>query len=123
MAYYSPYAQYQAFYVFNNGPIQLAGTNFCLDAGINPSNGSGLKLWDCYSMLLQQTWSFSTDGLVSLSNSKYSSRHEHLAHAVDQCLDVQLGSQPGGQEPYTSIMNLQTWTCSDPDPQQHFTVG
>jgi len=97
----SPSASSQLFYAINNGVIQLAGTNFCLDAGVNPSNGVQMKLWQCYPGLAQQTWSFPTGstGLISTANN--------------QCLDLD----------NSNFSTLQTWACSNPDPQQQFVLA
>jgi len=86
----------QRFYEFDGGAIQLVGTNFCLDAGTNPSNGVQMKIWQCYFGLSQQTWNFLNGGLIQTANN--------------QCLDV---NNQGNTQ-------LQTWTCSASDPQQHF---
>lgn len=84
-----------------DGSIAFGSTNFCLDAGSNPSSGTGMKLWTCYSGLAQQTWLYSatTSGLYSTANN--------------QCLDVDNGDNT----------KLQTWTCSSPDPQQQFRMA
>jgi hypothetical protein len=58
----------QEFVFTSNGAgtsIQVVGTNFCLDAGSNPSNGSQLKIWTCYAGIAAQTWSFTEGGHVS----------------------------------------------------------
>ncbi|KAJ9107093.1 hypothetical protein QFC20_003818 [Naganishia adeliensis] len=78
------------------GPIRLAGSNQCLDAGDRPlANGRILKTWTCYPGLYQQTW--------------YRTADDHLAIVGDTvCMDVQR-EQP-------SV--VQTWQCSGGDPQQ-----
>jgi hypothetical protein len=58
----------QEFVFTSNGAgtsIQVVGTNFCLDAGSSPSNGSQLKIWTCYAGIAAQTWSFTEGGHVS----------------------------------------------------------
>ena len=71
--------------------IQLAGTNYCLDAGsceycinvcvsiwltrtfLAPANGIQLKIWQCYSGIAAQTWTYTSDHRLQLSvNSKCS---------------------------------------------------
>ena len=52
------------------GPIKLHGTDLCLDAGDSPANGSPITVYTCYDGLLQQTWDFSADQTVSLSNGE-----------------------------------------------------
>ncbi|KAJ3512324.1 hypothetical protein NLJ89_g3579 [Agrocybe chaxingu] len=46
--------------------VQLAGTNFCLDAGSTPGNGVGLKIWQCYDNLPSQQWYFTDDSRIAL---------------------------------------------------------
>ncbi|MCF1193335.1 RICIN domain-containing protein, partial [Mangrovimonas sp. AS39] len=41
--------------------VQLAGTNFCLDAGSTPGNGVGMKIWQCYAGLAAQQWYLTDD--------------------------------------------------------------
>ena len=91
----------------NGGSSVLEAAGLCLDAGDNPANGSGMKVWDCYPGLLQQTWSF--DGhQITLSNG--------------QALDVVKESTPSYNKPYISEKDLQTWTAStNADPYQQFT--
>lgn len=98
----------QLFQQTSNNFLQLAGTNFCLDAGVNPANGSGMKIWTCYDGLLQQTWSVNANRLISLGNN--------------QCLDVTLESGRRDIKPYGSLKDLQTWQCSATDPQQLFVL-
>ena len=50
------------------GLIGLHGSGLCLDAGDNPANGSGVKVYTCYGGLLQQNWSFGSDGRLRLTN-------------------------------------------------------
>lgn len=38
-----------------SGSVILSGTNFALDAGVNPSNFGRLKVWTSYPGLFQQT--------------------------------------------------------------------
>ncbi|KAF8966640.1 G-X-X-X-Q-X-W domain-containing protein [Flammula alnicola] len=54
------------FYVRGSTKVQLAGTNFCLDAGSSPANGVGLKLWQCYSGLAAQQWYYTDDNRIAL---------------------------------------------------------
>ncbi|KAF8960448.1 G-X-X-X-Q-X-W domain-containing protein [Flammula alnicola] len=46
--------------------VQLAGTNFCLDAGSSPANGVGLKIWQCYDNLPAQQWYYTDDNRIAL---------------------------------------------------------
>lgn len=45
--------------------------SLCLDAGNDPANGSGLKLWSCGDGWLQQSWTHEGINLLSLDNSQY----------------------------------------------------
>ena len=73
--------------------------------GGEPADKTGMKIWQCYDGLLQQTWTVGKDGsLISLANN--------------QCLDVTKESGPSGGSIYGSQKSMQTWTCSSPDPQQ-----
>ncbi|KAK1921148.1 ricin B lectin domain-containing protein [Papiliotrema laurentii] len=81
--------------------------DLCLDAGINPGDGSkGMKIWTCLDVP-QQQWTFS-NGLLSTTNG--------------QCLDVEKESGPSYNKPYQSLKSVQTWTCSQPDPYQAFQL-
>lgn len=42
------------------GKIKLKNTDWCLDAGINPSNGVRMKVWRCENVP-QQNWYFTDD--------------------------------------------------------------
>ncbi|KAF8198504.1 G-X-X-X-Q-X-W domain-containing protein [Pholiota molesta] len=46
--------------------VQLAGTNFCLDAGSSPANGIGLKIWQCFDNLPAQQWFYTDDDRIAL---------------------------------------------------------
>ena len=66
--------------------VQVAGTNYCLDAGtgkypnpdgefllltiplLDPASGTQMKIWTCYSGLAQQTWWYTGDDRISLMN-------------------------------------------------------
>ncbi|KZO90248.1 carbohydrate-binding module family 13 protein [Calocera viscosa TUFC12733] len=106
----SPYYGFQK-WILNrgSGAVQLAGTNFCLDAGVNPHDGVPAKIWTCYPGLFQQTWYYTDDNRIAITGG-------------DSCLDVTLGSQPAPGTPYGSIENVQTWSCTTGDTQQIWTV-
>lgn len=90
--------------------IQLAGTNYCLDAGSTPGNGNDMKIYTCYPGLTQQTWYYTTDNHIALYNG-------------NQCLDVKAESGTIQSEPYGSLKNVQTWQCSGPDVNQIWTTS
>ena len=54
--------------VLGQGHVQLAGTGFCLDAGSNPANGVGMKIWQCFDNLPAQDWFYTADDRVALTN-------------------------------------------------------
>lgn len=89
------------------GNVRLHGTNKCLDAGSNPANGGGLKIWDCYEGLFQQTWDL-TSGSIKLSSN--------------QCVDVVEGSGPDQTKPYNSLKDLQIYQCYDGNTNQKFNT-
>jgi hypothetical protein len=55
----------------SSGLVKLHTKNFCFDAGSNPGNGIGMKIWQCYNGLFQQTWTYSNDNKLFLTNSTY----------------------------------------------------
>jgi hypothetical protein len=80
--------------------------DLCLDAGINPGDGSRLKLWESED-LPQQI--FTADD-----------NHHYRLGAFNQCVDVrkESGSQKEGYEYFAKYRDLQVWTCSNTDPEQ-----
>ncbi|GLB36919.1 putative G-X-X-X-Q-X-W domain-containing protein [Lyophyllum shimeji] len=86
-------------WIFRNGrtSVQVAGTNFCLDAGSSPGNGIGMKIWTCYRGLAAQEWIY--------FNNKF-----RLARST-QCLDLTDGNLSNGNP-------VQTWHCSAGNPNQ-----
>ena len=63
-------ATYQSFDPINaQGQIKYHGSDLCLDAGSNPSNGVGLKLWTCGDYPQQK---FNKVGsMLQTANSKF----------------------------------------------------
>ena len=74
-------------WVINSGTtaLQVAGTNYCLDAGSGkscptarlarvmlilvsaaPGSGTQMKIWQCYSGLAAQTWYYTGDQRIAL---------------------------------------------------------
>ncbi|TRM64092.1 ricin B lectin domain-containing protein [Schizophyllum amplum] len=78
--------------------VKLAGTNFCLDAGDNISNGVAMKIWLCDARLAQQTWYYTEDNRIAVEG-------------YGQCLDVSRGSLDNGNA-------VQTWACTDGNTNQ-----
>ncbi|KAF9488539.1 ricin B lectin [Pleurotus eryngii] len=73
--------------------VRLAGTNFCLDAGSQPGNGVGMKIWKCFDNLPAQDWFYTRDKRIVLFKK-------------DLCLDLTDGSLRNGRQ-------TQTWKCYD----------
>ncbi|KAF8157229.1 ricin B lectin domain-containing protein [Crassisporium funariophilum] len=82
--------------------VQLAGTNFCLDAGSSPANGVGLKIWQCYDNLAAQSWYYTDDNRIALQGKGL-------------CTDL-----PNGV--LTNSNQVQTWQCSANNPNQVWTL-
>ncbi|KAL1746240.1 ricin B lectin domain-containing protein [Schizophyllum fasciatum] len=78
--------------------VNLAGTNFCLDAGESIGNGASMKLWQCYEGLAQQTWYHTADNRI-------------VVEGRGQCLDLTRGALDNGNV-------LQTWACTDGNTNQ-----
>ncbi|KAL1663665.1 carbohydrate-binding module family 13 protein [Schizophyllum commune] len=78
--------------------VRLAGTNYCLDAGTNIGNEVGMKIWQCYDGLAQQTWYYTDDNRIAVENK-------------GQCLDLTGGRLDNGNQ-------VQTWTCTDGNTNQ-----
>ncbi|KAJ8514806.1 hypothetical protein ONZ45_g7709 [Pleurotus djamor] len=81
--------------------VQLAGTNFCLDAGSTPANGVGMKIWQCYDNLPAQQWYLTDDDRIALEGQGL-------------CLDVTNGN-------FTSGNQVQTWQCTNNNLNQAWT--
>ncbi|KAJ3537979.1 hypothetical protein NM688_g6586 [Phlebia brevispora] len=81
--------------------VQVAGTNYCLDAGSTPGNGVQMKIWECYSGLAAQTWYYTGDQRIALENQGL-------------CLDLTNGSTNDGNI-------VQTWACTDGNTNQIWT--
>ncbi|KAF9466903.1 ricin B lectin domain-containing protein [Collybia nuda] len=82
--------------------IVLWGTDFCLDAGSNPGNGVGMKIWTCYGDLPAQSWYWSDDNRITLQGKGL-------------CLDLPNGSTQNGNQ-------VQTWQCSNGNTNQIWGV-
>ncbi|KAJ8520470.1 hypothetical protein ONZ45_g2708 [Pleurotus djamor] len=81
--------------------VQLAGTNFCLDAGSAPANGIGMKIWTCFDNLPAQQWYYTGDLRVAVEGK-------------GQCLDLTNGNLANSNQ-------LQTWQCTDGNTNQIWT--
>ncbi|TFK65366.1 carbohydrate-binding module family 13 protein [Pluteus cervinus] len=82
--------------------VQVAGTNFCLDAGSSPQSGVGLKIWQCYDNLPAQDWYLTADNRIALTNQ-------------GQCVDLTNGNSTNG-------VQVQTWQCTDNNNNQVWIV-
>ncbi|KAL7413805.1 ricin B lectin domain-containing protein [Mrakia frigida] len=92
----------QAF-VWNEGStkIRVAGTKFCLDAGTNPGNGIGMKIWSCIDDLPAQQFYRTEDKRIAVEGK-------------GQCLDLTNGS-------LDNYSQAQTWACSTGNTNQVWT--
>ncbi|KAJ3554495.1 hypothetical protein NM688_g3080 [Phlebia brevispora] len=92
-------------WVINSGvtAVQVAGTNYCLDAGDTPGDGTQMKIWECYSGIPAQTWYYTGDDRIALNGQ-------------GQCLDLTNGALGDG-----TIM--QIWECTDNDTNQVWTLS
>lgn len=75
-----------------SGSVILSGTDFALDAGENPHDFVGAKIWQSYPGLTQQTWFLTGDNRIAITGGT-------------QCLDE------GDNGP-------QTYTCTTGDTNQ-----
>jgi len=82
--------------------VQLAMTNLCLDAGTNFSNGVQLKLSECVDDFPAQQWYYTDDNRIALYDQGL-------------CMDLENGI-------LTSSYKVQTWTCSDNNNNQVWTL-
>jgi hypothetical protein len=95
-----------------SGAIQVAGQQFCLDAGDNPANGIKMKIWQCYTGIRAQTWTYS-GSTISLPS-------------LNQCLDL-TGEYEGCNKLTTdgSTANgnvVQTWQCYSGNSNQQWST-
>jgi len=83
-------------FVRGSTKVRVAGTNFCLDAGSNPANGIGMKIWQCYDNLRAQQWNYEqwTDRI----------RLDAQVNGKDYCVDLESGILTNGHK-------IQTWEC------------
>ena len=86
-----------------SGAVQLAGTNYCLDAGSNPGNGIKMKIWQCYSGIPAQSWYYTDDNRIAVEGK-------------GQCLDLTDGKA-------SNANILQTWECSTGNNNQAWTTS
>ncbi|KAJ3539137.1 hypothetical protein NM688_g6411 [Phlebia brevispora] len=83
--------------------VQVAGQNFCLDAGDSPADGTRMKIWECYSGLAAQTWYYTDDDRIALQNQGF-------------CLDLTNGDSHDGTV-------MQIWKCTDHNTNQVWTLS
>ncbi|TYJ53796.1 hypothetical protein B9479_005556 [Cryptococcus floricola] len=57
-----------------SGSVKLSGTNFVLDAGTGKDNNEGVKIWQSYPGVFQQTWFLTDDKRIAITGG-------------NQCLD------------------------------------
>ncbi|KAH6906599.1 carbohydrate-binding module family 13 protein [Coprinopsis sp. MPI-PUGE-AT-0042] len=88
--------------------IRVAGTNFCLDAGVlqDLRDGTQLKIWECYNYLAQQQWGF-VDGSIRLTGIRGS--------PLFNCIDLTDGRLENSNV-------IQTWRCTENNLNQHWSA-
>ncbi|KAF8513975.1 ricin B lectin domain-containing protein [Gautieria morchelliformis] len=86
----------------SNTKVQLANTNFCLDAGSNPANFVGMKIWTCFDNLPAQAWFYTGDLRIAVTGK-------------GQCLDLPNGDVTNGNQ-------VQTYQCTDFNTNQIWTT-
>ncbi|KAF9487639.1 hypothetical protein BDN71DRAFT_1545022 [Pleurotus eryngii] len=92
--------------------VQLAGTNFCLDAGSEPASGVALKIWTCYDNLPAQNWWFTNDNRIAV----YNKGKHRMTFLPGQCMDFKDGS-------FTNSNTVQTWKCTDNNTNQEWSLA
>ncbi|KAF5314528.1 hypothetical protein D9611_007093 [Ephemerocybe angulata] len=86
-------------WTLNRGPTKVKLTmrpDFCLDAGTNPTNGTLMKVWQCYDNLPAQAWYWTDDNRLALEGQGF-------------CLDLPSGNvygQPPTPSPRSSKSGL-----------------
>ncbi|KAF4604588.1 hypothetical protein EYR40_003362 [Pleurotus pulmonarius] len=83
--------------------VQLAGTNFCLDAGSEPADGVALKIWTCYDNLPAQDWWYTNDSRIAVTSK-------------GQCMDFRDGL-------FVNNNTVQTWKCTDNNTNQVWSLA
>ncbi|KAF5314653.1 hypothetical protein D9611_007087 [Ephemerocybe angulata] len=94
-------------WIINRGPTKVklgvsTGIEYCLDAGATPTNGTQMKLWQCYDNLPAQAWYYTGDNRIALENQGF-------------CLDLPNGNVAAGQ-------TLQIWACATGNTNQIWTL-
>ncbi|KAF8513974.1 carbohydrate-binding module family 13 protein [Gautieria morchelliformis] len=85
-----------------NTKVQLANTNFCLDAGSTPADFVGMKIWTCFDNLPAQAWFYTSDLRIALTGT-------------GECLDLPNGDVTNGNQ-------VQTFKCTDFNTNQIWTT-
>ncbi|OCF53999.1 hypothetical protein L486_08506 [Kwoniella mangroviensis CBS 10435] len=82
-----------------SGSITLANNpNYALDAGTGNTNGEGVKIWQSYPGLFQQTWYLTDDRRIAITGG-------------NQCLDK-----------YDDNTGVHTWQCGAGNIDQIWTI-
>ncbi|KAF9475159.1 ricin B-like lectin [Pholiota conissans] len=81
--------------------IRAAGTDFCIDAGLEPANGTALTIARCVDHLSSQQWNFTV--------------HSIAVQGQNQCLDVADGDLTNG-------VQVETIECSSSDFNQFWDI-
>ncbi|KAF8190562.1 G-X-X-X-Q-X-W domain-containing protein [Pholiota molesta] len=110
------------FFTQGSTKVRVANTNFCLDAGSQPANGVGLKIWECFDGLAAQQWNYTVQNQIRLqSHGKCTSSSARAAFEYDACIVLLLIITPNlsftGQcvdltkGVLTNGNQVQTWGC------------
>jgi len=78
--------------------VRLNGTDFCLDAGNSPKDGTHMKIWKCFPGIPAQSWFLTADARIALEGQGL-------------CLDLTDGK-------LTNTNVIQVWKCTDGDKNQ-----
>lgn len=70
---------------------------------LDPTSGVGMKIWQCYSGLVQQQWYLTDD-------------HRIAVEGQGLCLDLTNGNTADGTQ-------VQTWSCTDNNNNQVWNLG
>lgn len=88
-----------------SGPtkVQLSNTNYCLDVGLTPGDGTQMKIWTCIDdgSAPQQDFFYTADDRIASPHNSF-------------CLDLTGGVLDNGNP-------VQIWTCSDNNLNQVWT--
>jgi hypothetical protein len=97
-----------------------------LICSVDPANGVQLKIWECYNNLPAQQWVYTDDDRIALENQGMSYYYATMASCSSPmtttttttsgfCMDLDNGI-------LTTSYKVQTWTCSNNNNNQVWTL-